>query len=133
MKEFNTECAYCGEKFTGKNRKAKYCSDSCRIMASRKRIEAHFAERNQYASYFDRENSKLAKEKSKLFVEKESLTKNREEFNEIYNKYWPKILMHVDSESHLNFYRDELRLAKKEIDRLKLLLSKNKVESESKA
>ncbi|UBM61526.1 hypothetical protein LA303_08865 [Candidatus Sulfidibacterium hydrothermale] len=33
------KCQYCGAEFTAERRNAKYCSDSCRTMASKKRLK----------------------------------------------------------------------------------------------
>lgn len=100
MKEFITNCAYCGLEFTGKNRKATYCSNSCRVMASRKRQNEENEEYQKHKTKLDWEYIKLNKTKQQLIAERREFQAQKvqqdnkqNEFSELFDKYWPQILI----------------------------------------
>lgn len=43
MKEYSKNCQHCGNHYTAKNSRSKYCKDSCRVKAYHKRKGITFA------------------------------------------------------------------------------------------
>ncbi|MEN8122278.1 MAG: hypothetical protein ABFS35_18175 [Bacteroidota bacterium] len=128
MREFNTKCAYCGQEFTGKTRKAKFCCASCRVMSSRQNIRKRIAEINQYKGYFEEKNAKLQTKRQYFNEQKAQFEKQQEEFNKLYQEYWPKIVFGINSESQVKFLEKDNKYLIKENDRLKNLLIKNEID-----
>ena len=128
MKKHTTNCAYCGQEFTGKTRKAMYCSASCRVMAARKRVEQRISEKRQYKSYFEAENQKLQDKKNKLFQEQIQFDIEKEDFQTAYNKFMPQIMAFGNLKGRNEILEKDLELTEKECKRLKGLLIKNGVD-----
>lgn len=128
MKQKTTDCAYCGQEFTGKTRKAMYCSASCRVMAARKRVEQRISEKKQYKSFFEEENQKLQDEKAKLISEQIQFDIMKEDFQTMYDKYMPQIIMHGKLQGIKDVLEKNLELTEKECKRLETLLIKNGVD-----
>ncbi len=121
MAEIITKCAYCGKEFTGKNRKATYCCNSCRVMASRKRIREENEEYFRHKTKLEREYELLRRAQDKLdrekvaFERQKAIFEQREaEFNQLFNKYWPQILMLHDLKIENKFYKEQMEKYRKE-------------------
>ncbi len=78
MKNYNVKCQYCGKMFKSTRKDAKYCSDSCRVMASRERTQSVQNNKNTVlVDYSDTEHNQLSKKAKSAGISVEDMIKYR--------------------------------------------------------
>lgn len=97
-------------------------------MAARQRVNQRIAEKIQYKSYFEEENQKLEDKKSKLLQAQIQFDIEKEDFQKVYDKYMPQVIMYGDLKGKNETLEKNLELTEKECKRLEILLIKNGVD-----
>jgi len=108
MKNYEANCLYCGKKIQSTRKDAKYCSNSCRVMASRERKQNEITDKTSILVKFsDSEYSQLGKSAKSAGISVPDMVKYR------------SLLSLNDIESKEN----EIAALKEEIIKLKAHLS----------
>ncbi len=83
---------------------------------------------NQHKGYFEEKTAKLLSKRIHLKEQKAQFEIKQKEFQKLYNEYWPKILLGMNSESQINFLRKDNEDLNKENDCLIKTLIKNEID-----
>ena len=108
MKKYTLKCQHCGEMFETSRKNTKYCSDSCRVMASRERKQNIDSEKTSVlVNYSEAEFNQLMQNAKSAGLSIEELVKYR------------SLITNVEIESN----NSEIDTLKKEVAKLKAHLS----------
>ena len=108
MKNYEVKCHYCGEVFQSQRKDTKYCSDSCRVMASRERKKENMPDETSVSVKFTPDEYKiLSKTAKSAGISVEDTVKYRS----------------LASMATIETKEDEIAELKKEVIRLKAHLS----------
>jgi len=78
MKNYKIACSNCGNEFTSSRKDAKYCSDSCRVTASRERKQNEITTKTSvFVKFSDTEYSQLGKIAKSAGISVEDMVKYR--------------------------------------------------------